>query len=446
MKRIFSAHAYGPAPVQGNYWATTVPDDSLSRPPANGNIRADVAVIGAGFTGLSAALHLAQAGADVVVVDAQHPGWGASGRNGGFCCLGGAKADDAMIRRQHGEAARADWRRTEADAIALVAQLLDHHGIDADTHSQGETLLAHSPAAMRAMTDHAGDVARDYEVAPTLHDTADLDQLGLSGPFHGGITVPIGFALNPRKYLAGLLTTAEAAGARVHGQSPVTSITRNGDDHQLTLPQGRITARRLILATNGYSSEDMPPWMAARYMPAQSNVLVTRPLSEAEKQAAGWTSAQMAFDSRFLLHYFRLMPDNRFLFGRRGGLASSPAADRAAIRTTRAHFDAMFPAWKHVETPHNWSGMVCLSAGLVPCCGPIPGMPGAFAGFAYHGNGVAMGSYTGALLADLALDRAPQHRYPALMQATAKRFPLGRFRRAIMPAIYAMAAARDRLS
>lgn len=446
MKRIFSAHAYGSGPVAGNYWASTVPDDALVRPAATGDIRADVAVIGAGFTGLSAALHLAQAGADVVVLDAQHPGWGASGRNGGFCCLGGAKADDAMIRRQHGEAARADWRRTEADAIALVADLLDRHGIDAGTHSQGETLLAHSPAAMRAMTAHADDVTRDYGVAATLHDTADLDRLGLSGPFHGGITVPIGFALNPRKYLHGLLTAAEAAGARVHAHSPVMRITRNGDSHDLTLPQGRVTARRLILATNGYSSEDVPDWMAARYMPAQSNVLVTRPLSEAEKQAAGWTSAQMAFDSRYLLHYFRLMPDNRFLFGRRGGLTSSPAADRAAIRTTRAHFDAMFPAWKHVETPHNWSGMVCVSAGLVPYCGPIPGMPGAFAGFAYHGNGVAMGSYTGALLADLALDRAPQHRYPALMQAAAKRFPLGRFRRAIMPTIYAMAGVRDRLS
>lgn len=446
MKHIFGPHAYGPDPVQGNYWATTVPDAALSRAPVTGDIRADVAVIGAGFTGLSAALHLAQAGADVVVVDAEHPGWGASGRNGGFCCLGGAKADDAMIRHQHGEPARADWRRTEADAIALVADLLDRHGIDADTHSQGETLLAHSPAAMRAMAAHAGDATRDYGVTPTLHDAADLDRLGLSGPFHGGVTVPIGFALNPRKYLAGLLRAAENAGARIHGQSPVTGIARNGDNHDLTLPQGRITTRRLILATNGYSSEDVPHWMAARYMPAQSNVLVTRPLTETEKQTAGWTSAQMAFDSRYLLHYFRLMPDNRFLFGRRGGLTSSPAADRAAIRTTRAHFDAMFPAWHHVETPHNWSGMVCLSAGLVPYCGPIPGMPGAFAGFAYHGNGVAMGSYTGALLADLALGRAPDRRYPTLMQAPATRFPLGRFRRALMPAIYAMAGVRDRLS
>lgn len=446
MRHIFSDHAYGPAPVAGNYWAETVPDSILLRPPATGDIRADVAVIGAGFTGLSAALHLAQAGADVVVVDAQHPGWGASGRNGGFCCLGGAKADDAMIRRQFDEAARAEWRRTEADAIALVADLLDRHGIDADTHSKGETLLAHSPAAMRTIETDCETVTRDYGVTPTLHDARDLDRQGLSGPFHGGVTVPLGFALNPRKYLAGLLGAAERAGARVHGNSPVRNIAPDGDNQSLTLPNGRILARRLILATNGYSSEDVPGWMAARYMPAQSNVLVTRPLTGAETQAAGWTSAQMAFDSRVLLHYFRLMPDNRFLFGRRGGLMSSPRADAAAIRITRRHFETMFPAWAHVESPHNWSGMVCLSAGLVPNCGPIPGLQNSFAGFAYHGNGVAMGSYTGALLADLALGRPASHRYPRVMQAPAKRFPLGQFRRAIMPAIYAMAAVRDRLS
>ncbi|MCM2562861.1 FAD-binding oxidoreductase [Lutimaribacter sp. EGI FJ00015] len=445
MRRIFSDHAYGPAPVQGSYWAETVPDETLMRPPATGDLRSDVAVIGAGFTGLSAALHLAKAGADVIVLDAQHPGWGASGRNGGFCCLGGAKADDALLRRRFGEPARADWRRTEADAIKLVDDLLQTHGINADTHSNGETLLAHSPAALREIETGSANVNRDYGVTPTLHDAKDLEGLGLSGPFHGGITVPLGFGLNPRKYLSGLLKAAEAAGARVFGTSPVTSVTEGSDTHGLGLPKGRVLAKRLVLATNGYSSENVPDWMAARYMPAQSSVLVTRPLSEDEKQAAGWTSAQMAFDSRYLLHYFRLMPDGRFLFGRRGGLTSSAGADRAAIRTTRAHFDAMFPAWAKVETPYNWSGMVCLSAGLVPFCGPIPNMPGAFAGFAYHGNGVAMGSYAGALLADLALGKAPQRRYPRVMQGPAKRFPLGRFRRALMPAIYAAAGVRDRL-
>lgn len=445
MRRIFGAFAYGPGPVQRNWWAETLPDAALVRPALTGAARADVAVIGAGFTGLSAALHLAEAGADVVVIDAQHPGWGASGRNGGFCCLGGAKADDALIRRRHGEAARIDWRRTEAEAIALVAHLIDRHGIAAECHSQGETVLAHSPRALRAMEADAPRIRADYGVDPLLHDTAELARLGMSGPFHGGMTTPLGFALNPRRYLAGLLAAAEAAGARVHGASPALAINSGADGHRITLPQGMLTARRLVLATNGYSSEDLLPWMAGRYMPAQSNVIVTRPLSAEEQAAAGWSASQMAFDSRNLLHYFRLMPDGRFLFGRRGGLLTGPRAEASAEATTRAHFRRMFPAWAGVETPHGWSGMVCLAPGLVPYCGPIPDLPGAFAGFAYHGNGVAMGSHTGALLADLALGHAPRHRYPAIMQTPPGRFPLGRFRRAIMPPLYALAGLQDRL-
>ncbi|MTJ05359.1 MAG: FAD-binding oxidoreductase [Sediminimonas qiaohouensis] len=443
MRRIFPAHAYGDAPLGGCYWADTVPDTALHRPPAEGGLRADVVIIGAGFTGLSAALHMAEGGADVIVLEAAFPGWGASGRNGGFCCLGGAKIGDATLRRYYGEDARRAWRRTEAGAVSLTADLIARHAIEADTHSQGETILAHNIRQMRRLRDAAPDVARDYGVTPEVLEAADLPAHGMAGPFQGALTVPIGFALNPRKYLAGLLNAAEGAGARVHGQSPVEAIKPDGGGLRVSTPRAEVTAKRVILATNGYSSEDVPAWMAARYLPAQSNVLTTRPLDQVELDAAGWTSRQMAYDTRNLLHYFRLMPDNRFLFGMRGGLQSSDAADARIAHLARRHFETMFPAWSHVDTPHSWSGMVCFSARALPYCGPIPGLPGAFAGFAYHGNGVAMGSYTGALLADVAMDRPARLPYPEVMRAPARRFPLGRMRRALMWPAYAMAGLSD---
>ena len=441
--RIFPDHAYGAAPLADCYWAHTVPDSALHRPRADGEISADVVVVGGGFTGLSAALHLAEGGADVVLLDAGFPGWGASGRNGGFCCLGGAKAGDAILRRQYGEDARRGWRRAEADAVALAAELIARHAIEADTHSHGETILAHNPKQMRHLRAAAPGVARDYGVTPEILEDDALPAQGMAGPFRGGMTIPIGFALNPRKYVAGLLNAAERAGARVHGQSPVNSIDTHDRGLRLTTPDARIVAKRLILATNGYSSEDVPAWMAARYLPAQSNVLATRPLDQVELDAAGWTSRQMAYDTRKLLHYFRLMPDNRFLFGMRGGLQSGPAADARIARLARRHFETMFPAWSHVDTSHSWSGMVCFSARALPYCGPIPGLPGAYAGFAYHGNGVAMGGYTGALLADLAMDRPTRHPYPEVMRAPARRFPLGRMRRALMWPAYAIAGLSD---
>lgn len=443
MTRIFPAYAYGDGPVAGCYWATTVPDEPGATPAATGKITADVVIIGAGFTGLSAALHLAQDGVDVVVLDSMYPGWGASGRNGGFCCLGGAKASSAALAHRFGQDALTGWRQAERDAVALVARLLQENDIAADTHSQGETILAHNDRAARELRKDADRIKADYAVDAKWHSPDALRDIGMAGPFTAGLTIPVGFALNPRKYVAGLVRAVLAAGARVHGQSAVTQIARNNNGFTLTTDQATVHASRLIVATNGYSSEDLPPWMAGRYLPAQSNVLVTRPLTQAELDAAGWTSRQMAYDTRNLLHYFRLMPDNRFLFGMRGGLLASAKAEANITARARHHFEQMFPAWRDVETPHGWSGMVCFSSNRTPYCGPIPDMPGAFAGFAFHGNGVAMGSYAGALLADLVQDRPTRLPYPKVMRAAAPRFPLGRFRRALLPAGYALAGLRD---
>ena len=438
MRRIFSDHAYSDARIAGNYWAETVPDAALKRSHLTGTQRADVAIIGAGFTGLCAALALAEAGVSVAVLDAGFPGWGASGRNGGFCCLGGAKASDTLLDRQHGKPARLAYRRAEAEAVDHVANLLKTHKIDADIHSQGETQLAHK-ASIRFEED-ARAIEENYGVTPRLHNKADLPALGMSGAFHSAITTPIGFGLNPRKYLAGLLKAAEAAGAKVFGDSPVSTLHRT-QAYSLKTPQGLLKADQLVIATNGYSSEDLPPWMAARYMPAQSSVLVTRALSDRELEN-GWSSDQAAYDSRTLLHYFRLMPNRRFLFGMRGGLLSSHGAEARNRRKIRADFQAMFPAWAAVETPYYWSGMVCLSRGLTPFAGPVPTLPGAYAGFAYHGNGVAMGSYTGALLADQILNAKKLHT-PKLMTQPPKRFELGSARRALMFGAYAAAALKD---
>ncbi|MBK45226.1 MAG: FAD-dependent oxidoreductase [Roseovarius sp.] len=439
MRRIFPAHAYGEGPRARCFWpTTTAPPDY---PNAEGRIACDVAVIGAGFTGLSAALHLAEAGQDVRVLEAETPGWGASGRNGGFCCLGGSAASDAMLRHLHGEEARRAWRRTEIEAVRVAQDLIARHDIAADTHSEGETLLAHTPQAAASFPERAARIAEDYGVTPTLIPGEALAQAGMRGPFHAALTTPVGLALNPMKYTAGLARAATRAGARIHAQSPVTAIRQDGA-FRLTTPEAQITARRLIVATNGYSSDDLPGWMRARYLPTQSNVIVTRPLTEAELAAQGWTTRQMCYDDRFFLHYFRLMPDNRMLFGMRGGLFSSARFDTRMHRTIRRHFEAMFPEWRHVETPYSWNGLLSLAPDLTPYAGPIPDMPGAFTGLSYHGNGVSMASYAGVILADLAMGQPPRHRYPEILRKPPRRWPLGRFRRVMMWPPYALAVMR----
>ena len=442
MRRIVEPAAYGPAPVAACWWAETV--ETPSWPVPEGEISADVAVIGGGFTGLSAALHLAEAGVDVALCEAEAPFWGASGRNGGFCCLGGSKLSDAALARRFGDRGAQGWRDAQRASVAFAGALIDRLGLEVDRHSEGETLLAHRPKDWDRLQREAEDFEADFGMAPRLLPARDLAAEGMGGPFHGALTTPIGFALNPRKYAAGLARAAEAAGARLFAPAPVGSIRAEGSGYLLGLPGARLRARRVILATNGYSSEDVPGWMRARYMPVASNVIVTRPLTGDELQAAGWTTAQMAYDTRRLLHYFRLMPDNRFLFGMRGGIYATPRETARLARAIRADFEAMFPAWRHVETPHLWSGLVCLTPTLLPYVGPVPEMPGVFAGFGYHGNGVAMGSYAGRLLADLVQDRVPDAPYPEAMQSVPGRFPLGRYRRAALVPAYASFALRDR--
>ena len=436
MRRIYPDYAYGSGPRSGCWWDRTI--DAPDWPELRGDLRAEVAIIGGGFTGMSAALHLAEAGADVALLEAQSPGWGASGRNGGFCCLGGSALDDTAMTRKYGAAPTVEFARAEREAVAFAAALIDRLGLEVDRHSRGETQLAHNERAMDTLRRRA---EKDPEAV--LNTADELAGLGMNGPFRGALTLPTGFGLNPRKYLFGLARGAERAGAGLFQQSPVSAIEKLPGGYALQTPQGKVTCKTLLIATNGYSSEDLPGWLAARYMPTQSAVLVTRPLSEAEQKAQGWTSDQMAYDTRNLLHYFRLMPDGRFLFGMRGGLLSSAWSERRVHATVRRDFDRMFPAWRSVDSPFHWSGMVCLSRDRVPFVGPVPGQEAMFAGLAYHGNGVAMGGYCGRLLADLALERKSDLVFPAILRAPLRRFPLGRVRRALLPPIYAWMGIRD---
>ena len=436
MRRVFPPHTYGDAPRADCYWGDTVSDPGYSA--ASGPVSCDVAVIGAGFTGLSAALHLAEAGADVVVLEAETPAWGASGRNGGFCCLGGFGAPDGVIARLHGEAARAEARRTEMAAVETVDGLTTRLDLDIDRHSNGETVMGFTPKSLAGFEKEARRIQSDLGVTPEIHTDTQLAGLGMSGPFHCGMTTPVGFGLNPAKYALGLAHAATKAGARIFAQSAVQRIDHAGG-FTLHTDSAQVSARRLIVATNGYSSDDLPKWMRARYLPAQSNVLVTRTLSEEEIAEQGWSSHQMAYDERFFLHYFRLMPNRRFLFGMRGGLFSSPKWDGRMHHTIRQHFDRMFPAWAHIDTPYSWNGLLSLSRDMTPYCGPIPEMPGAFTALSFQGNGVAMGSHAGAILADLAQDKTPGRMYPEIMRKPPRRFPLGRFRRAWLWPPYAVA-------
>ncbi len=434
MNRIYSDYVYSEAPRARCWWTETC--DLPALPVVQEDMDCDVAIIGGGVTGLNAALTLAAAGTDTVLLEGKVIGWGASGRNGGFCCLGGARGDsNARIDTTFGPEARHAWRQAEKDAVTYVSDLIETAGMEVDRHSDGETWLAHRSKDMRDAEEKCAEIAQDYGVEAQIIEKADLAARGLQGGFHGAVQIPIGFALNPRKYLAGLTDLALGAGARLCEQAAVDSLTRCGGQWKLGLGARTVKARNVVVATNGYSSDTLPPLLSGRYMPMQSSVVTTRPLAADELAAQGWTSRQMSYDSRNLLHYFRLMPDNRMLFGMRGGLRGTAASEQRAQRRIFSGFRNMFPAWAGVEITHYWSGMVCMSRSGFPFVGESPHDPGLFLSLCYHGNGVAMGSYCGALIASTVLGRATD--LPAPLSHAHAAFPLGRFRRLLTPFVYA---------
>lgn len=444
-------HLYHPSNVDpavpvDSYWRATADPMRHPTPAVEAGVDCDVAVIGGGYTGLWAALRLARDYTmDVRVLDAAEPAWGASGRNGGFCSVGASKLSFAQMARRYGDADARAFTLRQLDGIAQVRAFLEDTGTDAMVHSNGEVCLAHRPRLAAALRDDARHRTEQFGCENLVLDRADLAAHGLAGPeFHAGRITRWGFALHPLRYARALADAAADAGARLHGCSAVTEWRQDAGRHVLRTARGEVRARKVVVATNGYSTDRIPPWMRGRYLPVMSAIIVTRPLTEAERAAQGWTSDLMAYDTRKLLHYFRLMPDGRFLFGGRAHVAASPSGRAATRQRLVHHFHRMFPAWAGVGIDHFWTGFVCLTRDLVPYLGPIEGVDNAWAGFAYHGNGVAMGSWTGARLAGLvAGDAKESSAIPAPMRGPSRPFPLPGLRIAYLRAMAMIYAARD---
>lgn len=442
MRRLYPDAAYRPEPDPGNFWQSTA--EAPVPPPLEGDARAEVAVIGGGYTGLHAALRLAEAhGREVAVLDAAWPGWGASGRNGGFACIGGAKLSGPTLIRRFGEAGARAFFAAQVAAVDHVAETLERLGIDADRAGSGEYHVAHRPSDAAGFPAHADFVTRWYRPGAAVLGVAALRERGLASPaFHGGLHVPVGFGLNPLKYVLGLAAAAAARGVRLHGRSPVVRVEREGPGFRLHGERGTLRARQVLVATNGYSSDGLPDWLTGRYLPVISNVLATRPLTADERAAQGMTAVETVADTRSLLHYFRLLPDGRFLFGMRGGTGLGAAEAARTAARIRADFRAMFPAWAGVETPWSWNGLACLTGSLVAYLGPVPELPGGFAAFGYHGGGVAMASWCGARAADLMAGTIGVADLPPLTLPP-RRFPLPPLRRHYLKAAYAWYGWRD---
>ena len=422
-------HAFHFDRAVDSYWEASADPLGIETPPLKGEQSCDVAVIGAGFTGLSAALELAEQGVDVRVLEAGHVGWGASGRNGGFACMGSHKLSYATMIRRYGLDATKQFYGTMRQSVALVRDNLQRHGIDAWATGDGELTLAHLPSRVQELRDEQAYLRTTFGDDNEFLTKDDLKAQGLDGPgFYAGLKGKVGFGVHPLNYARGLARAAARAGAKLHGRSQMLRWEETAEGHRLHTREGLLKAGKVIVATNGYTPEDVSTRHAGRIMPALSSIIVTRPLTDEERRAQGWTSNLLAYDSRRLLHYFRVLPNGRFLFGGRGGTDASDHGDAAYRPRLTSAFHELFPAWKNVEITHYWRGFVCLANDLVPYIGTLDEKKTVWTAIAYHGNGVAMGSWSGRAVARLLTNKTAREELSPVLTRRLSRFPLPAFR------------------
>lgn len=448
LKRIYQPTAYQTDSLPDSYWVEstgTLP--ACERLTGDSVHKTDIAIIGGGYCGLSAALELAENGAQVSVFDAGRSGWGASGRNGGFCCIGGSGKSYFDLAKKFGDDAVKQFARQECEAIDLVDQRLTDWNIDADRHSDGEVVLAHKQSRIAELHEEAKEFAHFTDVQTEFLDSDALKERGLNADdTYGGLHVKAGFGINPMKYLAGLHQQCIRAGVRIFEQAKIDRFDEAAGKYTLYAGSAQIEANKVIIATNGYSAENLPDWLGGKLMPVFSGIFVTRPMSNDELAAQGWTSDLMAYDSRILLHYFRKLPDNRFLFGGRGGITATPEAFEAGKRDLAANFERMFPAWRDIERTHHWNGLACLSQSWRPYIGRVPGHHDVWTALAWHGNGVALASQGGKLLAQRMLGTIGDDDLGAVLGTPMDKFPLPSLRRVARTVAYRYYGLHDRFA
>jgi len=357
--------------------------------------RVDVAVIGAGFTGLSAARVLAKRGARVAVLEAHTLGWGASSRNGGMV-LTGLKLGVDTLRAKYGrEAARRMFAASVA-SIDCVEQIVKEEGIQCDLVRSGHLEVACKPAHYEHFAKAAEIMAREYNHQVRLVPKSELRSEIGSDTYHGGLVDEASAGLNPARYVAGLARAAERAGALLYDQAQVERVERDGADFCLTTARGKLRAREVLVATSGYTGSATPQ-LRRKIIPIGSFIIATEVLPEALAREVS-PRGRMIFDSKNFLYYFRLTPDRRMLFGGRAAFfPETPTTVRDSAEILRQGMLSVYPQLRDVGVEYVWGGTLDFAFDRMPHAGQLAGLHYALG---YAGHGVAMATYLGTKLGE----------------------------------------------
>lgn len=371
--------------------------------PLRGHIETDVCIVGAGFAGLSTALGLIERGRrDVVVLESQRVGFGASGRNGGFV-FGGYSLDCSDLLTQLGpERARACYALTR-QAVDLIRRRIRNHGIACDI-VEGGALLANWFDDKRILLKQQRLMADHFGVQWQLIRKPELDAHVRSDRYFGALLEPDAFHFHPLKYALGEAEAVRVGGGRIHEESPVTSITRKDSGYVVTTPQGSVQARHVVVAGGGYLS-GLVPAIERAMLPIATYVMVTEPLGTLQRELI--PSPAAIYDTRFAFDYYRVLNDSRILWGGRIAIRDRQPEDIAEF--LKRDMLRVYPQLAGAKVQFAWSGMMSYARHKMPQIGRLPSgdQAGAWYALSFGGHGVAPTTVAGEVLAAAIAENAP---------------------------------------
>ncbi len=414
------------------YAASLAPE--ADRPPLRGAAVADVVILGAGFTGLWAALALARAGRRVIVLEAHRVGFGASGRNGGQVQSGFNKPQSWLEARLGSGPARALWDMSETGKTQL-RDFCEAHAPEA-SFRPGLAHGEYSAADLDHLRAEADHMARHYGQEIEVMNRAEFGALVKSPLYVGGGFDPSGGHLHPLAYARALARAAEAAGAVIHETTEVLSVTP-GPRVILTTPEGQVTAAHAIIAGNGYLPNILPQ-VNARVMPINSFIAATEPLPHRWQEVLARDIA--VSDSKFVVNYYRFSADRRFLFGGRESYSMGFPRDIAPALVAR--MVRLFPQLAGVGVTHVWGGALGITMTRLPHVAQVA--PNILSGAGFSGHGVALSGMAGRVMAEAVMGQ--EDGMTTLAALPVGRFPGGASLRApILTLAMTWFALRDRL-
>jgi glycine/D-amino acid oxidase-like deaminating enzyme len=386
------------------YWHdTTPPFTAGSNGPVEGHY--DVAVIGAGFTGLSAALHLSKAGVRVVVLEGGAVGSGASGRNGGHLNNGIAHSYLAAKAHLGAERAKALYHAFDV-SVDSIERIVTEERIDCNFRRSGKLKLASKLAHMDALARNFEALHREVDPDTALLRREDLDAEVGSDAFHGAMLSRKSAMMHMGRYVTGLAAAAARHGAAIYENAVVTQRRQSDGRTELVTSRGTVTADTVILATGAYTTKDFP-YFRRRIIPVGSFIIATRPLSESEI-AATMPGDRTYVTSMNIGNYFRLAPDRRMIFGGRARFSatSDQRSDAKSGEILRASLAKLFPHLARVELDYCWGGLVDMTQDRFPRAGFADGV---WFAMGYSGHGAQMSTQMGILLADAIMGKGDRN-------------------------------------